>query len=81
MKAYFGNIYANVLNPNKLPVNSNDYKLLIGYHYGTYKFPSNFQKQIDIVKPSYNDTSKADSVLILNLGPIYSMMTSSYKII
>ena len=80
MQAYYGNIYANVLIPDKLPVNLVDYKLLLGYNYGNYKFPSNFQKQIEKVKPSYNDTSKTDSSLVLDLGPISSMMTSSYRI-
>ncbi len=63
MKAYYGNIYANVFITGKSPVTSTDYKMLLGYNYGTYKFPLNLKKQIDNIKPLYNDTSKADSVL------------------
>jgi len=45
MKAYYGNIYANVI-PTKTSVATTSYKMLVGYFYGNYDLPSIFKKQI-----------------------------------
>lgn len=45
MKAYYGNIYANVI-ATKTTIATTSSKMLVGYPYGNYDLPTTFAKQI-----------------------------------
>jgi len=42
LKAYFGNIYINILESKENTAAVDTHKLLIGYNYNQIGFPSNF---------------------------------------
>jgi hypothetical protein len=76
-----GNIYANIIEKANQPLATTGTILVKGYDYGTIGFSNLLETDIDRQFAYFNNTEKADSLLIFNLGGVHISESSSLRFI